>query len=487
MPKIIYKGFIPDPKIYGFLIGRIVDIAHTPFSEAQLLPYLNRKLLHTIKGIDVQGTLKYSLKPYSSVDSSIKIKCNRCLNEELLHFVQFFCKKCQAMCVYCRKCINMGRISVCTKLLSLPSPTYENHQYIAFGMSKVWKTKHSFRWGGTLTPLQQKASIELAESLQAKREHIVHAVCGAGKTELLFAPIDQLLQQGKRICVATPRTDVVLELFPRFRQAFPDTNVQALYGGAALNIQYSPLLLATTHQLYRFQQAFDAVIVDEADAFPYIYDETLQQAVQKAKKKNAAVAYVTATPSPLLKRKMEQNAVSFSMIPKRFHNFPLPIPQNRSLLFYELQIKKGYLPKRLKQWLHHQLIAQRPYLLFFPTIELMNTALPLVQQIDPTAMSVHAQDEKRKEKVMLLRQEKVNGLLTTTILERGVTIKNVQVAVIGAEQSIFNANALIQIAGRVGRNIAYPNGEVLFFHHGITYEMDRAIRTINNHNSEANF
>lgn len=66
------------------------------------------------------------------------------------------------------------------------------------------------------------------------------------------------------------------------------------------------------------------------------------------------------------------------------------------------------------------------------------------------------------------------GLLTTTILERGITISNVQVAVIGAESPVFTASALIQIAGRVGRNIQFPDGDVLYFHHGITTEMDEA-------------
>ena len=100
---------------------------------------------------------------------------------------------------------------------------------------------------------------------------------------------------------------------------------------------------------------------------------------------------------------------------------------------------------------------------------------------------MYADDPNRKEKVLLLREEKVPGLVTTTILERGITIKNVQVAVIGAENKIFEANALIQIAGRVGRNKDYPSGDIVFFHHGITTEMDHAIRQIRKYNTKAEF
>ncbi len=105
---------------------------------------------------------------------------------------------------------------------------------------------------------------------------------------------------------ATPRTDVVLELAPRIQKVFPNTFVQALYGGGTVENRYSPLIVATTHQLYRFEDAFDVAIVDEADAFPYTFDETLQKAVQKAKKPNAPILFVTAMPSDELIDKVKK-------------------------------------------------------------------------------------------------------------------------------------------------------------------------------------
>ena len=104
----------------------------------------------------------------------------------------------------------------------------------------------------------------------------------------------------------------------------------------------------------------------------------------------------------------------------------------------------------------------------------MKVAASLFQALDASITTVHAEDPDRKEKVLKLRNEEVRGLLTTTILERGITIKNVQVAVVGAESAIFNSSALIQIAGRVGRHVEFANGDIVFFHHGITVEMDDA-------------
>lgn len=76
-------------------------------------------------------------------------------------------------------------------------------------------------------------------------------------------------------------------------------------------------------------------------------------------------------------------------------------------------------------------------------------------------------------------------LVTTTILERGVTVANLQVAVLGAEEAVFSESALVQIAGRVGRSGSAPKGDVFYFHYGKTEAMLRAKRHIQSMNKRA--
>jgi late competence protein required for DNA uptake (superfamily II DNA/RNA helicase) len=95
-------------------------------------------------------------------------------------------------------------------------------------------------------------------------------VTGAGKTEMMFPLLEEVLSRGGRALVATPRRDVVLELAPRLAKAFPGTKLAVLYGGSEDRWSNAPLTLATTHQLLRFQEAFDLVLIDELDAFPYM-------------------------------------------------------------------------------------------------------------------------------------------------------------------------------------------------------------------------
>src|SRR5690625_7203619 len=81
-------------------------------------------------------------------------------------------------------------------------------------------------------------------------------------------------------------------------------------------------------------------------------------------------------------------------------------------------------------------------------------------------VSVHAQDPDRENKVQLFREKKIPMLITTTILERGVTFPSVDVVVFDAGHVVFDEAALVQISGRAGRSPEDPTGEVIFFHDG---------------------
>ena len=440
-------------RLQQFLSGRIWPAEKLPFDESVIAKAREQQLTDDVQAIEfLKG----------------KPSCRRCRCTSSDTYIRYYCAKCDKICVYCRNCIQMGRLASCDTLVRW------------IGATATVDVKPKLQWQGQFTAAQARVSQELIDSVRAKRSHLVHAVCGAGKTEILFAAIEVALSLNWRVCVATPRTDVVLELAPRFQQVFPDVNIQALYGGATLDMSYSPFIIATTHQLFRFENAFDIIFVDEADAFPYTFDVALQQAVVKARKQDGVTMLVTATPSINMQAQFQKTG-AYSFIPRRFHGADLPVPRFSSLWFYDKQLQMNRLPKKIACWIKNCEDKGQPYLLFFPTIALMKQAAHLF-----SVPAVYAEDAERKEKVLALRNGEVAGLLTTTILERGITIPRVQVAVIGAESAIFTASALIQISGRVGRAQHEPTGDIVFFHHGVTREMDAARREILRLNAEVN-
>lgn len=444
-----------DTALRDFLSGRIWLRMHTPFVREMIDEHIEAGHIKTIKGIVTNKGMVNQTSHF----------CNRCENKDPSRFTTFHCAKCEGPCTYCRQCLKMGRVSSCTELIVWNGDPIE------------FATEHAMSWQGKLTPAQQQAADDLTISTEKRKPHLIYAVCGSGKTEILFEPIHKALTEGKRICIAAPRVDVILELEPRLKQAFPLTSIEALYGGAELTGEAAQLILATTHQLYRFRHAFDVIFVDEADAFPYTADETLRKAVRKAAKRNAPIHFVTATPSDQLINEIRRTG-TVTTIQRRYHGHPLPVPRFTSLWNYEKQIRKGRLPKKLNNWTMERLEKREPFLIFFHNIGLMEMAEPLFKKLDERIRSVHAAHPERKKHVQALRNEELPGLLTTTILERGITIPNIQVAVVGAEQKIFDKGALIQIGGRVGRAVKFPDGEFVLFHNGITYAMDEAKREI---------
>ncbi len=437
--------FNPDLQLY--LSGRQLLLGEIPFPLAEIHEHYLHGMIRYEAGIVFDG------KQYI---------CARCNNNEPAFFASFRCARCDNECVYCRRCIMMGRVSQCTPLVRWTGPEP------GFSFPRV------LHWNGTLSPAQKEASGKIAEAIRKSHDLLVWAVCGAGKTEMLFEGIGEAMRLGKRTAIATPRTDVVLELSPRLHKVFPDLDISSLYGGSEDRHKYSPLVIATTHQLLRFREAFDCLIIDEVDAFPYSADEMLQEAAEKARTKQSSIIFLTATPEETWQAECFNGKRNCVIIPARFHRHPLPVPEFSWCGNWRKAVNRGRIPLVLEQWTEKRIAMKKQALIFFPDIELMEKALSLFRKLHRDIEAVHSEDPERKEKVERMRNGKIPVLLTTTILERGVTFPNIDVAVIGAENDIYTESALVQIAGRVGRNPKYPVGNVTFFHFGKTRAMIRA-------------
>jgi competence protein ComFA len=450
--------FAYNPDLQKLLCGKQLLLEDIPLSLAEIQTHYQNGYITYRKGIAKNGN---------------KLVCTRCGNKDQQKFASYPCSRCGEQCHYCRHCLMMGRISECTPLIGWCGPEPD-----------IPLPKNIMAWNGKLSPGQLTASNHVVEAILQNQEHLIWAVCGAGKTEVLFAGIEAGITALKRICIATPRTDVVLELTPRLKAAFPELTIASLYGGSEDRHLFAPLTIATTHQLLRFYHAFDAIILDEVDAFPYTVEESLQYAALQSRKTASAMIYLTATPSEKWQRECGTGKRKFTTIPARFHRYPLPVPEFVWCGDWQKLLKKGTLSVIVLRWIEKRLHAGKQVLLFFPHISLMEKALNILKQINHEIEAVHAEDPERKSKVQRMRDKQIPLLLTTTILERGVTFPNIDVAVVGAEDSIFTESALVQIAGRAGRSKDYPDGVVTFFHYGKTEEMLKARKQIISMNRE---
>ncbi|WP_323125806.1 DEAD/DEAH box helicase [Gracilibacillus oryzae] len=357
--------------------------------------------------------------------------------------------------------------------------------YLWAGHDAAWPEQlNPCHWEGSLTrhQLQAAEAIQKAATLTGQ-ELLIWAVCGAGKTEMLFPGITTAIKEGKSICLATPRADVVRELYPRFQEAFPNTEIEALYGGTEERTGTGQLVIATTHQLIRYHQAFDLMIIDELDAFPYHTDKDLHKLSQRAKKSHATTIYLTATPRKKEQRRIEANQLPVIFVPIRFHGHPLPVPKLQLDISLQKKLKQSKLPESITTFIQSR-APKRQFLLFVPTVEMLPQMEEMLKGFSLTFTTVHAEDPERKEKVNAYRNQEYDLLITTTILERGVTFPSIDVVILDAGHEVFDEAAIVQIAGRAGRSPQDPTGEVLLIHQGKTNAIVNAVRQIKQMNEK---
>ena len=394
---------------------------------------------------------------------------------------KLFCQRCNSPILeewylpidayYCRECLLTKRVRSDQALYYFPQEDFPKQDVL--------------KWRGQLTPFQDMVSKGLLQAVDKKEETLVHAVTGAGKTEMIYQVVAKVINAGGAVCLASPRIDVCLELYKRLQNDF-SCNISLLHGESDPYFR-TPLVVATTHQLLKFYQAFDLLIVDEVDAFPYVDNPILYHAVKNSVKENGMRIFLTATSTDELDKKVRIGELKRLSLPRRFHGNPLIIPKPVWLSDFERYLDKGFLPPKLKAYIDKQRSTDFPLLLFASEIEKGKKLKEVLQKEFPREKIgfVSSVTEDRLEQVQAFRDGALTILISTTILERGVTFPRVDVFVVEANHRLFTKSSLIQIGGRVGRSMDRPTGELVFFHDGLNVSIKKAIKEIKQMNEEA--
>ena len=117
-------------------------------------------------------------------------------------------------------------------------------------------------------------------------------------------------------------------------------------------------------------------------------------------------------------------------------------------------------------------------MVFVPTVALSMRLYNITKLFVPDGNYVSSKRKQRDLVIKRFKEGKYRYLVTTAVLERGVTIRDLQVIVFGSDDKIYDSAALIQIAGRAGRKADAPNGEVLFLANKESAGMHDAIKEI---------
>ena len=319
-----------------------------------------------------------------------------------------------------------------------------------------------------LSDEQKELSDRLISNFDSGINSLVYAVCGSGKTEICLSLIAHCISSGLKVGFAVPRRSVCYELYCRFRNIFRNNKVVSVYGGHHKDVE-GDIVCLTTHQLFRYPHYFDLLIMDEIDAFPFKGDKVLQNMFEKSIKGNFVL--LTATPTDELLKEFGKPGKDLLKLFVRFHHHPLPVP--KIVLCNYLNIHY-ILIKTLSKFL----VEKKQVFIFVPTIGESIKLGRLLKLFFHKGTYVNSKRKDNEEIIEEFRENKYQYLVTTAVLERGITVRNLQVIVFHADNGIYDDHSLVQIAGRAGRKKDAPEGEVIFIGKKKTEYMERAISDI---------
>jgi competence protein ComFA len=352
---------------------------------------------------------------------------------------------------HCPRCHNQDPIKVGMKNGQPYCRACLQFQCEPWVVSKREKKAVQIQLGYALTIEQQTISNGLINCYRQQQSVMVDAVTGSGKTEIVFGLIQIALAEGKRIGFVIPRRDVVQEMVPRFKHVFPSLTIAAVFGGHHEDLE-ADLIILTTHQIFRYEKYFDVLIFDEVDAFPYAGNPVLIAMVQRASK--GIIVYLSATfEKQQLIEFSKQGGKVFHLF-KRYHGHPLP----------ELTtlIRPFFLKWITLIWILFQFYKrQEPVFIFVPTIAIGKWMLRLVRVFFPTTKLAFSSSKDREEVIHQFKVKPDFFLITTAILERGITVSQLQAIIFEADHRLYSTSMLIQMAGRVGRKLNSPTGKVI--------------------------
>nr|WP_225312542.1 helicase-related protein [Aneurinibacillus sp. XH2] len=143
-------------------------------------------------------------------------------------------------------------------------------------------------------------------------------------------------------------------------------------------------------------------------------------------------------------------------------------------------VQKQSLPANLLKELQLSVERGAQLFIFISKIKWVEPLVKLLREAFPNIVieGTSSMDPFRAEKVILFRQSKIRMLVTTTILERGVTVPRTDVFILNADAELFDEASLVQMAGRAGRSKDDPDGRVFFAAEDRTRSQIGAIRQI---------
>ena len=306
------------------------------------------------------------------------------------------------------------------------------------------------------TPDQAKATLDIKHDMESPMpmDRLVCGDVGFGKTEVAMRAAFKAATDGKQVAVLVPTTVLALQHYNTFKERFRDFPVRVEYvSRAKTGKQLKELLeelktgkidiLIGTHKLVGKQVVWKdlgLLIIDEEQKFGVAVKEKL-----KALRTNVDVLTLTATPIP--------RTLQFSLLGARDLSVINTPPPNR----YPVQTEMITLDDEdiMKEAIQLEMQRNGQIYVVCNRIEMLPRIEDRIRRLVPEARCIIAHGQmppgEMEEALEAFINYDYDILISTTIIESGVDISNVNTIIIHAAQH-YGLSDLHQLRGRVGRS-----------------------------------
>ena len=306
------------------------------------------------------------------------------------------------------------------------------------------------------TPDQAKATADVKHDMESPMpmDRLVCGDVGFGKTEVAMRAAFKAVTDGKQVAVLVPTTVLALQHYKTFTERMANMPVRIEYLSRLKSAKEIKEILAQleegkidiligTHKLVGKSVKWHdlgLLIIDEEQKFGVAVKEKL-----KSMRANIDVLTLTATPIP--------RTLQFSLLGARDLSVMTTPPQNR----YPVQTELITLDDEdiIKEAIELEMARNGQVFIVNNRIEMLPRIENRIRKLCPEARIViaHGQlpSEEMEERLEAFINYDYDILLSTTIIESGVDIPNVNTILIFSAQQYGLAD-LHQLRGRVGRS-----------------------------------
>jgi transcription-repair coupling factor (superfamily II helicase) len=306
-----------------------------------------------------------------------------------------------------------------------------------------------------LTPDQKRAIEEVKRDMERSRvmDRLLCGDVGFGKTEVAMRAAMKAVLGGKQVAVLVPTTVLAFQHYMTFTRRFAEFPVRiAMLSRLVPEAEQRSILQALkrgdidiiigTHRLLSEDVEFldlGLIVIDEEQRFGVLQKERLKQL-----RREADVLSMTATPIPRTLQMALSGLMEISLI-----RTP---PRDR--LAVQTHVVH-FSPEIIRSAIEHELRRGGQVYFVHNEVETLDRMAALVQDLCPMARVAvtHGQMPPRRLEDTMLRfmRGDLDVLVTTTIIENGVDIPNVNTLIVNNAHR-FGLAQLYQLRGRVGRS-----------------------------------